>query len=316
MISDERNLWQAVLQLAIDEALEGCSTGAGIDSRKLDTLRAREWFTKHNADFNTVVTMAGLDPVAVREHMIHRIADAPSVDDLFTDRGDKRRAQAAAARNAKAAGAPKPVKTLTYQGETLTYQEWSERSGIPLVNLSVRIAKGWSASEALNTPIGPRYKTKRTPNLALTYNGQTRTFGQWAIYTGIPEASLRQRIHKGWSVEKALTTPAQPRQHRRACDTDTKPQNKTLGRKPTMTLTHDGQTLPYSEWVSRTGIPEATLRQRIHKGWTTKRALTTPAQNSKRQAPGVVPDFGPLSGTGGGKSAQDGPEINFSQKAA
>lgn len=44
-------------------------------------------------------------------------------------------------------------------------------------------------------------------NKMLTYNGETRTMSQWAEEAGISYSALRYRLIRGWSVEKALTTP-------------------------------------------------------------------------------------------------------------
>ena len=45
----------------------------------------------------------------------------------------------------------------------------------------------------------------------LTYNGITQTIAQWADELGISYTSLNNRIHRGWSIERALTTPVVPR---------------------------------------------------------------------------------------------------------
>jgi hypothetical protein len=41
----------------------------------------------------------------------------------------------------------------------------------------------------------------------ITYNGQTMNMSRWAKTIGLEEATLWSRLKKGWSVEKALTTP-------------------------------------------------------------------------------------------------------------
>lgn len=47
----------------------------------------------------------------------------------------------------------------------------------------------------------------KTSNRLLTHNGVTLTSAQWAERTGINYVSLRMRLHRGWSVERALTQP-------------------------------------------------------------------------------------------------------------
>ena len=40
-----------------------------------------------------------------------------------------------------------------------------------------------------------------------TFNGETHTVQEWSEKTGIPNRVLRARKHKGWSIERLLTTP-------------------------------------------------------------------------------------------------------------
>ena len=42
----------------------------------------------------------------------------------------------------------------------------------------------------------------------LTHDGQTLNVKQWAKLLGIPYGMLKTRLHRGWSVERALTQPS------------------------------------------------------------------------------------------------------------
>jgi hypothetical protein len=44
-------------------------------------------------------------------------------------------------------------------------------------------------------------------NRFLTFNGQTKTLVEWAESIGMDQRSFRSRLARGWSIEKALTTP-------------------------------------------------------------------------------------------------------------
>lgn len=44
-------------------------------------------------------------------------------------------------------------------------------------------------------------------NRIITFNGETKPLGQWAIALGIDINILRTRLYKGWSVDRALSTP-------------------------------------------------------------------------------------------------------------
>ena len=41
-------------------------------------------------------------------------------------------------------------------------------------------------------------------------------------------------------------------------------------------ITYEGKTMPLCEWAEKIGIPYNALRNRLNKGWSTKRALTEP----------------------------------------
>lgn len=44
-------------------------------------------------------------------------------------------------------------KLLTYNGKTATITEWAEKLGLPYFTLRARIDRGWSAKDALETPV-------------------------------------------------------------------------------------------------------------------------------------------------------------------
>ena len=45
----------------------------------------------------------------------------------------------------------------------------------------------------------------KTTNIKITFKGKKYTLKQWSEITGIKVATLQQRYHKGWNVEKILT---------------------------------------------------------------------------------------------------------------
>jgi hypothetical protein len=48
----------------------------------------------------------------------------------------------------------------------------------------------------------------RRSSMMLTFNGETLAAAAWADRTGLSRACITQRINRGWSVEMALTRPA------------------------------------------------------------------------------------------------------------
>lgn len=47
---------------------------------------------------------------------------------------------------------------------------------------------------------------KRTNHL-ITFDGKTQNIKKWSIETGIRSSTIGERLKRGWSIEKALTTP-------------------------------------------------------------------------------------------------------------
>ena len=48
--------------------------------------------------------------------------------------------------------------------------------------------------------------SNKSSNRYITYNGKTQTIHQWSIDIGLNEQTLTNRINRGWSIERALTT--------------------------------------------------------------------------------------------------------------
>lgn len=71
------------------------------------------------------------------------------------------------------------------------------------------------------TPENCRWATQkeqcnnRRNNRIIEYNGEKKTLTAWAEFIGIGWSTLHQRLEKGWSVERALTTPLQTAYQRR-----------------------------------------------------------------------------------------------------
>lgn len=58
----------------------------------------------------------------------------------------------------------------------------------------------------------PQQRRNTRTNTRLTHRGRTLTLTDWAIDLGLAVNTLSRRLTKGWSVERALTTPTFPQQ--------------------------------------------------------------------------------------------------------
>jgi hypothetical protein len=86
-------------------------------------------------------------------------------------------------------------QTITHQGETLTVQEWSRRTGIGAPALYWRLHDGWDAERILTTPTAPTY----------TAHGLTLTLAEWSKHLGVKKGTLWYRINAGWSHDRAFS---------------------------------------------------------------------------------------------------------------
>ena len=86
---------------------------------------------------------------------------------------------------------------VTFQGETLTIAEWSERTGIKASVISERLIESWSAADALTKPgVGHVH--------LVTLDGETRPIGEWIRMRRLRPATVYARIRNGCSVAEAL----------------------------------------------------------------------------------------------------------------
>jgi hypothetical protein len=92
---------------------------------------------------------------------------------------------------------------VTYQGITQSVPDWCRQLGLPYARISTRIEKGMPPEEAFSSAL---IANTGTPRL-LTYDGKTMSLTYWARHIGITDNTLRQRLRKGWSLERALTAP-------------------------------------------------------------------------------------------------------------
>lgn len=66
---------------------------------------------------------------------------------------------------------------------------------------------GYSKSNCRWADIETQNNNRGDYNTVLTLNGVTKTQAQWARELGINDTTLAGRLKKGWTIEKALTTP-------------------------------------------------------------------------------------------------------------
>lgn len=93
-----------------------------------------------------------------------------------------------------------------------------------------------------------------TRNVIISINGESKTLMEWCEYYEINYKTVRDRLKRGWLIEKALKYPVI---------------NKFKGEL----IEIDGQLKNLNEWCKYFNINRSTVRYRIKKGYTVEKAL-------------------------------------------
>ncbi|MGL5925567.1 hypothetical protein [Chroococcidiopsis sp.] len=104
---------------------------------------------------------------------------------------------------------------VEYNGETKTIEEWAKLKGVNTRIILRRLSEnGWSVEKAIETKIdksNPAY-LPQTEIKPITYNGETKTWQQWADACNIPRRIFRRRLlEQKWNPAVAIETPYKKR---------------------------------------------------------------------------------------------------------
>lgn len=165
-------------------------------------------------------------------------------------------------------------QTISYGGRTQTIREWAREFSMTPNCLYSRIARGWSAQRALETPVSP---TRGRPRRQLRALGRTQSLDAWAEETGLNKYTIRERIALGWTPDDAVTkAPA-------AGPPDRGKYVEAFG------MSHN-----HAQWAELTGIDRRTISKRLQLGWPPEHALGTPPGTPRAPRPPTSP-FSPTS---------------------
>lgn len=106
---------------------------------------------------------------------------------------------------------------ITYNDETHPLCVWANRYNIKPATLSYRLnCMGLCFEDAVNLQINIRteeqYKKRKNTHM-IEWNGCTYPLSKWSKITGIPRATITERIKRGWDIDKALRTPVNSKYH-------------------------------------------------------------------------------------------------------
>lgn len=103
------------------------------------------------------------------------------------------------------------IKVCTeWENDFATFYEWAMQNGYSegLTIERTDVNKNYEPSNCCWVSMKEQLNNTRR-NHFLLYNGETKTIAQWSEIIGIPYSALSHRIERGWTVERALSTPVQ-----------------------------------------------------------------------------------------------------------
>lgn len=148
-------------------------------------------------------------------------------------------------------------KQIEFRGKRQSMSAWAREIGCSLSQLSKRLKQGMSTEEALSKPFLKRPEDGKMSQL-IEFKGIKRTLIEWANEIKIKPTTLYDRLHKGWDVERALTTP--------------------LGQGVKKFYLYNGKRKTIAGWSAEKGLSERLVRGRLERGWTIDRSLETPSE--------------------------------------
>lgn len=86
------------------------------------------------------------------------------------------------------------------------YQDMGEKPGNGYSLDRIDNTKGYSPDNCRWATIHEQAKNRRGTH-PITFNGETLIISEWAEKTGIARVTIAGRLHRGWNIEKTLTTP-------------------------------------------------------------------------------------------------------------
>lgn len=101
------------------------------------------------------------------------------------------------------------VKKIEYKGEIHCIAEWARIVGIGQPTLAYRVRSGWSTERALTAP--STYGVNHIAAIYIEYEGERHHLAEWERRRGFKKGLLVDRLQRGWTPERALTTPVYTR---------------------------------------------------------------------------------------------------------
>lgn len=191
----ERALWREVLLRQIEDALHGPAGITGTADRIRAIKDARRLLSKPSKQLDHLCTLADIDPSAVVARIGKQIADAPTPEQLAAEKKANRVTLLRRATQPKAKRVKVKDRLFTFKGESLTMQQWSDRTGLPVTTIASRLRDHWTIERALTQPIGQR-------NRAWGYTGVPNVADHTPCAAGVANSDGRPGVGSDFAQDK------------------------------------------------------------------------------------------------------------------
>lgn len=95
-------------------------------------------------------------------------------------------------------------------------------------------------------------------NRLVTARGKTMTVKEWSRETGVPSATIRERLKRGWDAERAVAEPVVD-----------------------ATVSVAGVRRTITEWATATGVSKSSIYRRIKAGVSPESAVIAPGRGRR-----------------------------------
>jgi hypothetical protein len=179
----------------------------------------------------------------------------------------------------KADGKTDSVQVTDSHGNIFgSIREMADAYGMKYHTLQGRLKKGWSVEDALTIPPKDTAAQKWYDHLGNEYDNQKLLCEAY----GINDATFRRRLKMGWSMENVLTTPVQN------TEVETRGCEQISGQVDKKYIDHLGnEYLSQKDMCNAYDIDPSTFRDRLKRGWSLEKALTSPITQIRLKEDGI-----------------------------
>lgn len=94
---------------------------------------------------------------------------------------------------------------VTHDGVCMSVGKWARKTGLRAQTIMHRLDCGWTVGDALTSKPGA-LGVGRPTAVFLTAFGETLSVAEWTRRLGVARNTIRERLARGWAIERAVTT--------------------------------------------------------------------------------------------------------------